>query len=307
MDVSIIIVNYNTKNLIKNCINSIYEHTKDVDFEIIVSDNGSIDGSIEMIKSEFPNVILIENNANLGFGTANNRGLKIAKGKYIFYLNSDTVLLNNAVKYFYDYWENSPEKDEIGALGSNLLDENFKLTHSFETFPSIKKILNNTIFDFFRIIKLTVFFFLDESFSFTNSNQKIKKERALYYGNVDYIIGADLFLKNNLDAKYDEKYFLYYEDTDLQMRLKDKNLERRIIEGPQIQHLEHKSNRFNKKIDYYKSISKTNLFLSSIIFLRKFNNKFFPILFLKLIISLCWLSPLLIKTNRKNLCKLWRI
>ena len=198
MDVSIIIVNYNTKDLIKNCIDSIYEQTKDIKFEIIVSDNGSVDGSIEMIKSEFPNVILIENNANLGFGTANNRGLKIAKGKYIFYLNSDTVLLNNAVKYFFDYWETSPDKDQIGALGSNLLDENFTLTHSFGNFPSIKKILNNTIFDFFRIIRLTVFFFLDESFSFTNSKQKIKKERALYYGNVDYIIGADLFLKNNM-------------------------------------------------------------------------------------------------------------
>ena len=102
MDVSIIIVNYNTKDLIKNCIDSIYEQTKDIKFEIIVSDNGSVDGSIEMIKSEFPNVILIENNANLGFGTANNRGLKIAKGKYIFYLNSDTVLLNNAVKLYPD-------------------------------------------------------------------------------------------------------------------------------------------------------------------------------------------------------------
>ena len=93
MDVSIIIVNYNTKDLIKNCINSIYKHTKDVDFEIIVSDNGSVDGSIEMIKSEFPNVILIENGSNLGFGTANNRGLAIAKGKYIFYLIQKTAEL----------------------------------------------------------------------------------------------------------------------------------------------------------------------------------------------------------------------
>ena len=307
MDVSIIIVNYNTKDLIKNCIDSIYKQTKDIKFEIIVSDNGSIDGSIEMIKSDFPNVILIENNTNLGFGAANNKGLKIAKGKYIFYLNSDTVLLNNAVKYFFDYWENSPDKDQIGALGSNLLDENFTLTHSFERFLSIKKILNNTIFDFFRIIKLTVFFFLKESFSFTKSKQKIEKERTPYYGNVDYIIGADLFLKNNLDAQYDEKYFLYYEDTDLQMRLKHKNLERKIINGPQIQHLEHKSNKFNKKIDYYKSVSKTNLFLSSIIFLKKFNNKFFPILFLKFIISLCWISPFLIKTNSRFIAKLWSL
>lgn len=100
MDVSIIIVNYNTKELTRNCLRSIFDQTKDVDFEVIVSDNGSTDGSIEMIRAEFPQVILIENNANLGFGAANNRGLKIARGKYVFYLNSDTVLLNNAVKLF---------------------------------------------------------------------------------------------------------------------------------------------------------------------------------------------------------------
>ena len=97
MDVSIIIVNYNTCELTRNCLKSVFEQTKNIDFEVIVSDNGSKDGSVEMIKKEFPYVILIENNANLGFGAANNRGLKIAKGKYIFYLNCDTILLNNAV------------------------------------------------------------------------------------------------------------------------------------------------------------------------------------------------------------------
>ena len=116
-DVSIIIVNYNTMDLTRNCLKSVFEQTKDISFEVIVSDNGSNDGSIEMIKSEFPQVVLIENNANLGFGAANNRGLKMTKGKYIFYLNSDTVLLNNAVKNFFDYWENSPEKEKIGAFG----------------------------------------------------------------------------------------------------------------------------------------------------------------------------------------------
>ena len=103
MDVSVIIVNYNTKELTRNCLKSVFEKTKGVNFEVIVSDNGSTDGSIEMIKSEFPEVILIENNANLGFGAANNRALKIARGKYVFYLNSDTLLLNNAVKIFFDY------------------------------------------------------------------------------------------------------------------------------------------------------------------------------------------------------------
>ena len=106
MDFSIIIVNYNTSKFFKNCLLSIYEHTKNIEFEVIVSDNGSTDGSIEMLKSTFPNVILLENNQNLGFGTANNKALKKANGKYILYLNSDTIILNNAIKLFYDYWEN---------------------------------------------------------------------------------------------------------------------------------------------------------------------------------------------------------
>src|SRR5574344_737129 len=122
MDVSIIIVNYNTKELTRNCLTSIYEKTKDVNFEVFVRDNNSKDGSISMIKKEFPSVILLENNANIGFGAANNRALKQAKGKYVFYLNSDTVLLNNAVKLFFDYFENAKDKENIGALGCNLVN-----------------------------------------------------------------------------------------------------------------------------------------------------------------------------------------
>ena len=133
MDVSIIIVNYNTKDLLKECIDSIYEQTKEITFEIIVSDNGSSDGSIEMLKNYFPSVIIIENNANLGFGAANNRGLKIAHGKYIFYLNSDTVLLNNAVKCFFDFWEQASDKDSIGAIGANLLNENGLIVCEYRT------------------------------------------------------------------------------------------------------------------------------------------------------------------------------
>ena len=79
MDVSIIIVNYNTKDILCDCLRSIYNNnTVGIDFEIIVSDNGSSDGSQEMIRSNFPQVILIENNANLGFGAANNRGRAIS-------------------------------------------------------------------------------------------------------------------------------------------------------------------------------------------------------------------------------------
>ena len=102
MDVSIIIVNYNTKDLLVNCLNSIYEKTKDVLFEIIIVDNASIDGSEEMIKNDFKEVVFIQSGDNIGFGRANNLGIKEAKGDCIFLLNSDTILLNNAIKELTD-------------------------------------------------------------------------------------------------------------------------------------------------------------------------------------------------------------
>ena len=101
MQVSIIIVNYNTKAFLYDCLKSIYEHTSGIEYEIIVSDNGSTDDSLQMISESFPSVKIIDNKKNLGFGAANNRALDIALGKYIFYLNSDTILLNNVTNEFY--------------------------------------------------------------------------------------------------------------------------------------------------------------------------------------------------------------
>ena len=160
IDVSIIIVNYNTCMLLKNCLLSIFKHTKYITFEVIVSDNGSSDGSLEMLHQEFPNVLVIENKANLGFGVANNKGLSISKGKYILYLNSDTVLLNNAVKYFFDYWEKSNDKEKIGALGSNLLNENNEVIHSFGNFPSYRKEIEKLFIVNIKIFVSEIFGFL---------------------------------------------------------------------------------------------------------------------------------------------------
>ncbi len=300
MDVSIIIVNYNTKDLIKNCINSIYKHTKDVDFEIIVSDNGSVDGSIEMIKSEFPNVILIENNANLGFGAANNRGLKIAKGKYIFYLNSDTVLLNNAVKYFFDYWEKSPEKDEIGALGSNLLDENGKVIHSYGKFLSINNEIYTTLKVLFNITKFTILKLL--------FNKPIPKcistfnEEKKHIGTVDYITGADLFVKNSQDSKFDESFFMYCEETDLQYKIKEKNLKRIIIDKPSIIHLCGASSSNKKQVDritYFATFSSVQYYLSRLIYFKNRKENKIKIYFLKILTHLIWLNPYIYKSVKK--------
>ena len=84
MQVSIIIVNYNTKDFLRDCLKSVIEQTQELEYEIIVSDNGSTDGSLQMLAKEFPQVQVIANDQNLGFGAANNKALSIANGKYIF-------------------------------------------------------------------------------------------------------------------------------------------------------------------------------------------------------------------------------
>lgn len=306
MDVSIIIVNYNTKQLLINCIDSIYNFTKEVDYEIIVSDNGSTDGSVEILKSSYHDIILIENNKNLGFGAANNKGLAVAKGKYIFYLNSDTVLLNNAIKYFFDYFENFGIKENIGALGCNLLDENLNLTHSGSHFPSNNFIIKNLFADYKQVVKRTIFFFVKDSFSFTKES-KSKLKSSFYIGNIDYITGADLFLLNNKDAFYDENFFLYFEDTDINKRLDLQGKKRLLIDGPKIQHLEHKSNKIQSKLLYYASFSKIHFTLSSIKYMRKYSNNIFLIFISKLLVTFEWITPFLLRRNYKYLKQLWKI
>lgn len=301
MDVSIIIVNYNTKELTKNCLKSIYENTKDISFEVIVSDNGSADGSIEMIKSEFPQVALIENSENLGFGKANNRGLKIAKGKYIFYLNSDTVLLNNAVKMFFDYWENAENKDEIGALGC-FLTKNSKQIHSFGMFPTKTNILKY----FFRCC-------ISSSFvgSLYRKFKKVKKEIE----NVScsqtvngYITGADLFLKNDVDAIYDEQYFMYFEESDLQFNnFHKKNKKIFVIDTPKIEHLEGGSEKLHSEGYSFKKITSFYYWQSAILYFKKNFNSVFFVLILKILLTFEYLNPFNLSKTYKYLGMIWKV
>ena len=218
MDVSIIIVNYNTKELLSDCLTSVYCNTIDVDFEIIVVDNASCDGSEDFIRFRYPHVIWINSGENLGFGRANNLGVKYAKGEYLFFLNSDTIFKNNAVKFFLTYMRNHYEEN-IGVIGCTLLDTLGCPNNSFGTFPSPKS-------EFAYLLGKLV----NKSVNISN------KER-----NVDYIIGADIFMRRDLFEimdGFDPQIFMYYEETDLQSRMAKIGLKRLIIEGPEIVHFE---------------------------------------------------------------------
>lgn len=266
MNVSVIIVNYNTKELTKNCLASIFENTKNIDFEVIVSDNGSTDGSIEMIKSDFPQVTLIENNANLGFGKANNIAAKIAKGKYLLFLNSDTVLLNNAIKEFFDRAE--CEKNKI--LGCILVNEKGMSVHSYERFTPTFKAIFRTMVQTYPILKKMRPSRKKESNVFDN---KINS------ANIQFIIGADLFIaSDNFFALsgFDENFFMFFEDEDLCRRAAMQGIYCDIVDKPRIAHLESKSTKVkSKKIEFFEH----SLFVYSKKYYTKFSYLFIRILF----------------------------
>lgn len=227
MDVSIIIVNYNTRELLSDCIKSICSNTVDVQYEVIVSDNGSTDGSVEMLRAEYPQVIIIENKRNIGFGAANNRALDHAKGKYVFFLNSDTILLNNAVKYFKDYWEKN-EAANLGCLGAQLQDQNGYFIHSYDKYPSPISVLK-------ALLHMCLWSVTHKNINQTSHNQKKLEVPKTIDG---YITGADMFVRNDEAAYFDERYFMYAEETDLQYnhfyKLGKKCI---IIPEPEIVHL----------------------------------------------------------------------
>ena len=302
MQVSIIIVNYNTKDFLKNCLDSIYEHVADIEYEIIVSDNGSTDGSLEMISSDYPKVRLIANGKNLGFGAANNRALYVAQGKYIFYLNSDTFLLNNAVRIFFEYFENH-QNENIGAIGANLLDADNCVIHSSGTFAgfslSFKQLFKMLISNF--ILSFMYIFHISPS-RFAHSDKTDS-----FIGEVDYVTGADLFLLNNESARFDENFFLYFEEADLQRQLALQGKSRLLIDGPMIQHLCGGSVGADFSIKRKASFSRIQFELSRVRFLKKYNHNKTAIFFIKLLISIIWINPFLIKSTRKFLKQLWRI
>lgn len=218
MDVSIIIVNYNTRQLLADCLASIFKETRGFSYEVIIVDNASSDGSQDFICQLYPQIIWINSGKNLGFGRANNLGAKVAKGEYLFLLNSDTVLLNNAVHVLLEY-ARAHKDDRLGVIGGWLLDSQKKVNSSFGFFPNAK----NEIKYLFGCAS-------------TQRDNTITADK-----NVDYVIGADMFIKKDLFDLlhgFDDKIFMYYEETDLQFRVSQLGLYRRIISGTQIIHLE---------------------------------------------------------------------
>lgn len=134
IDVSIIIVAWNVRQLLCDCLKSVYDQTRDIDFEVIYVDNASEDGSVEMVSKEFPKVKIIENENNEGFIKANNQGIDIAQGRYILLLNSDIVVLDNAIAKTVKFADSHPE---AAVFGCKVLNPDHSLQRTCFMYPSI--------------------------------------------------------------------------------------------------------------------------------------------------------------------------
>jgi GT2 family glycosyltransferase len=242
MEVSIIVVNYNTLALTQSCINSIFEYTLDVSFEVIVIDNNSHDGS-QAILAKDNRITFIESKLNLGFGKANNLGIKVSKGNYLFFLNSDTYLLNDAISQFWEFCEGR-KKEFIGAVGCILTGADGQRGHSYAKHPSACDILKAYSVAPFASNKAKVILGID--------NYKNESELSFEVG---YVTGADIFVHKsvlNNCGKFDSDFFMYSEEVELQWRFKSAGYKNIIINGPQIVHLEGASIKESVKISMNK-------------------------------------------------------
>ena len=226
IDLTISIVSYDTEDLLKACLNSIYQNTEEINYEVIVVDNNSTDGSVDMIKEEFPQVKLIRNKENLGFAKANNQAIKKSKGRYILLLNSDTVVIPDAIRKMINFMDTHPE---AGVVGCTKLNPDLSIQPSATVLPNIWIVL----FRFFRLKQLLPspeqrrfvgkFFgpILGKTMSSYlgwYSDNKIKEARS-----VDFVTGACFLIRRETVGDVgllDENFFMYLEDADWCLRIK---------------------------------------------------------------------------------------
>jgi len=209
VDVSVIIVNYNTRALLHECLASVVAETKDVQYEIIVVDNASTDGSRELLEREFPHVRRIFNEDNKGFAAANNQAIKIAQGRYVLLLNSDTRVLDGAIQKTMAFME---DHAEASVVGCKLLNADGSLQRSCMSFPSAWNLFSDSFFLYLVFPRTQLF-----------GNYYMTWFDYDSMRSVDVVKGAFMMFRRvvfDTIGSFDEAYFMYTEETDLCYRVK---------------------------------------------------------------------------------------
>ncbi len=206
---SIIIVNYNSTDFLSECLKSIEEYSADVLTEVIVVDNNSPHRDIESFPERYPNVRFIFSSTNNGFGAGCNEGASAANGEYILFLNPDTILTEGSLSQLVEFMES---EDSAGACAPVYEDFDGNLVYTYNRFPNFRWEFNEFLGRGNDKVEASLL-----------SDKRIT-ERSGEPMKVDWLTGACLLMRRNLFYEvgcFDEDFFLYYEDTDLQKRISE--------------------------------------------------------------------------------------
>lgn len=245
---SVVIVNYNVKHFIEQCLFSVLKASENIDCEVFVVDNNSVDGSVGLIKDKFPKVNLIENKENTGFSVANNQALKLAKGQYVLLLNPDTVVQEDTFTKIIAFMDNHPD---AGGLGVKMLDGQGNFA------PESKRGLPTPAVAFYKMIGLSKLF---------PQSKKFGKYHLTYLSKnniheVEVLSGAFMLIRKSVLDKIgllDETFFMYGEDIDLSYRITKAGYKNYYFPDTQIIHYKGESTKrssINYVVIFYKAMA----------------------------------------------------
>lgn len=209
MKISIVIVNYNVKHFVEQCLHSVYRALKDIEGEVFVVDNNSVDGSVALIREKFPQVTLIENKFNAGFSKANNQAIRQCRGEYVLLLNPDTVVQEDTFHKTIEFMDTHPD---AGALGVKMVDGKGNFL------PESKRGLPTPEVAFYKMFGLSKIFRGSKRFGRYHLTYLDKNKTHP----IDVLSGAFMLLRKAALDKVgllDEDYFMYGEDIDLSYRI----------------------------------------------------------------------------------------
>lgn len=206
---SVVIVNYNVQHFLEQCLHSVRKAVQGIDAEVFVVDNNSVDGSVQMVKEKFPEVILIANKENTGFSKANNQAIRLAKGEYVLLLNPDTVVEENTFRKVIDFMDSHAD---AGGLGVQMIDGKGNFL------PESKRGLPTPSVAFYKIFGLSALFPKSKTFGRYHLGYLDRNQTH----SVEVLSGAFMLLRKAALDKVgllDEDYFMYGEDIDLSYRI----------------------------------------------------------------------------------------
>lgn len=251
------IVNWNTRELTRNCLRSIYESIGGMECEVWIVDNASSDGSVEMIRNEFPLARLIENTENVGFARANNQVLKTATGDYYLLLNSDTIVPANSIRTLVEFMETTPQ---CAAVGPSLIYADGTLQPPLKALPSVSGEFKYCLaYHFFPFGKIFKAIFKDRSSTSPKDGGAVRKE---------ILSAACLLIRRSVIERIGflgEEYFLFSEENDYFTRMRQAGFESYYLPFVDVIHLVGKSRENRNTID-----SEANFLKSRLLYFSKF-------------------------------------